>query len=78
MQYKYGALVSAVKAGSIAEQIGIRPGDIIITCNNTPIHNSNELRNFFANVSLSTKFNLTLIRKNQEINLMTWEYKKNT
>lgn len=61
-----GVIVSSVQGGSGADKAGIRQGDVIISLNDTPINDSNELRNRVAGTAPGTQVTLNVIREARE------------
>jgi len=63
----YGAYVGKVRTGSVAERIGLIPGDIIIELNLQRITNADELDQVIANLNRGSRISVTLVRDNKEI-----------
>jgi serine protease Do len=61
-----GVIVSSVQQGSGADKAGIRLQDVITALNDTPINDSNELRNKVAGTQPGTQVTLTILRDNRE------------
>ena len=57
-----GALDRAVEAGSSADQVGIKAGDVIIEADGRQLRNSADLRNSIALVPIGDIVELTLLR----------------
>jgi S1-C subfamily serine protease len=64
-----GAIVTSVQAGTPAEKVGIKRGDIITAFNNQPVADSNSLRNLVASTAPGAEVTLTLFRDNKEQNV---------
>jgi Do/DeqQ family serine protease len=64
-----GAIVTSVQAGTPAEKVGIKRGDIITAFNNQPVADSNNLRNLVASTAPGAEVTLTLFRDNKEQNV---------
>src|SRR5713101_6511910 len=52
-----GAIVSQVESGSAAERAGIKQGDVILSFNGQPVHDTNTLRNRVADTKPGTSAN---------------------
>jgi len=57
-----GAIVSKVDPQSPAKRAGIKPGDVIIAVNGTPVHGSSDLRNRVGLMSIGDTVSLTIVR----------------
>jgi len=62
-----GALVAAVQAGSPAAEAGLRPGDLIIGLDGTPIRSSGDLIAALAAAHPGEKAQMTVQRGSQRI-----------
>jgi glutaredoxin 3 len=60
-----GAYVGRVRPGSIAERIGLAPGDVITELNMKPIANAGDLEEALSNLGSGSRFSLVLLRGNQ-------------
>jgi serine protease Do len=69
LSQRSGVLVSGVKAGSAAEEAGIKRGDIITAINGEKIEDSNVLRNKVAGTLPGTDIKVTVIRDGKEVEL---------
>jgi S1-C subfamily serine protease len=72
----YGALVynnglPAVIKGSLAEQIGLREGDVIFKINNYEINNYSNLNDVWNNFVIGDKLVISILRENEIIDLKT-------
>jgi Do/DeqQ family serine protease len=72
-----GALVSDVQGGSAAEKGGVRRGDVITAIDETPVTDTNVLRNHVAQKLPGATAKLTLLRdgKEQTVNVTLGELK---
>ncbi len=66
MKEAKGVIVNTVQSGSGADKAGVRQGDIITAFNDTPVNDSNELRNKVAATAPGTQVKLTILRDNAE------------
>jgi S1-C subfamily serine protease len=57
-----GVLVSNVTSGSPAEKAGIKPGDIILDVNGSPVNEVNALRNLIASAGAGSDVTLSTLR----------------
>jgi serine protease Do len=62
LQSVAGAIVSSVEPGGPAADAGVQPGDVITAINETPVADSNTLRNTVAQSKPGSLVRLTLIR----------------
>lgn len=60
-----GALISEVVKDSPADKAGLKQGDIIVECNNTPVKSLGSFRNDISLMSPGSKINLKINRKGQ-------------
>jgi glutaredoxin 3 len=60
-----GAYVGRIRPGSIAERIGLAPGDIITELNMKPIANAGDLEDALSNLSSGGRFSLVFLRGNK-------------
>jgi glutaredoxin 3 len=60
-----GAYVGRVRSGSIAERIGLAPGDVITELNMKPIANAADLEDALANLNSGNRFSLVFLRGNE-------------
>lgn len=60
-----GAYVGNVRAGSVAERIGLAAGDIITELNMKHIANADDLEDALANLSSGSRFSVVFLRGNQ-------------
>jgi len=65
-----GAFIGKVRPGSVAERMGIAPGDIITELNMRRIANADDLEQALAGLNKGSRFSLILLRGN---NTMTAE-----
>jgi len=62
-----GVIITDVDLGSRAAEIGLQPGDVILTVNSRPIHNVAEFRNYLSELfGIDVSFT---VRRNDEINV---------
>jgi serine protease Do len=64
-----GALVSDVIKGQPADLAGIRTGDVVISINNNPVRDANDLRNKVAEIKPGETVPITIIRQSKEMKL---------
>jgi len=64
-----GAIVSDVMSNSPAEQAGLKPGDIILEFNGTPISDVRDLQNKVADAKIGETVNLGVWREKKKINI---------
>jgi serine protease Do/serine protease DegQ len=57
-----GSLVMEVDEGSAAERAGLKPGDLITTVDETPVHNASDLRNKIGLLRIGDQVALTVLR----------------
>jgi glutaredoxin 3 len=60
-----GAYVGSVRPGSVAERIGLAPGDIITELNMRHIGSADDLEDALSNLSSGSRFSLVFLRGNQ-------------
>lgn len=65
IQGKKGALVTNITPGSPADKAGIKPQDVIEMLNNTVITSGDQLRNMVGLMTVGTKVNLMIHRKDK-------------
>ncbi len=66
-----GVLIAGVVRGGPAANAGIRPGDIILSVEGEPMHNSSELMNTVANIRPQNEVSITILRNNKALTLKT-------
>lgn len=59
-----GAYVGRVRPGSVAERIGLAPGDVITELNMKPIANAGDLEDALSNLDSGSRFSLVFLRGN--------------
>jgi serine protease Do len=64
-----GALVSQVVPGGPAEKAGVKPGDIILKFNDTPVAGAAQLKNIVGQTKVGSSPNLTLWRDKKPMTL---------
>lgn len=64
-----GAIVNIVKPGSPAEQAGLKTGDVMLSFNEVPISNVQDVLDRIENLTIGDKFRLKVWRKGQKMNL---------
>jgi Do/DeqQ family serine protease len=71
-----GVVVNSVTPNGPAARAGIRPGDVILALNGTPVEDGNTLRNQVASTAPGTEAKLTIFRdqREQEIQVTLSEY----
>ena len=60
-----GAYVGRVRPGSIAERIGLVPGDVVTELNMKPIANAGDLEDALSNLSRGSRFSVVFLRGNE-------------
>ncbi len=58
-----GVLISQVERGGPADQAGVRPGDVLVAVNNTPVNDSVGMLNLIAALAPSARARLKLLRE---------------
>jgi serine protease Do len=61
-----GAIVAQVESGSAAERAGIKQGDVIVSFNGQPVHDTNSLRNRVADTTPGTSASVVIVRDGAE------------
>jgi glutaredoxin 3 len=61
----FGAYVGRVRPGSVAERIGLTPGDIITELNMKRIANAGDLEDALSSLSSGSRFSLVFLRGNK-------------
>lgn len=64
-----GALIGYVGLDTLAEQVGLREGDIVIAVNNKKVEDSLQLRNMLGLIAIDEKLSMTIIRNERQQNL---------
>jgi glutaredoxin 3 len=59
-----GAYVGRVRSDSVAERIGLAPGDVITELNMKPIANAGDLEDALSNLDSGSRFSLVFLRGN--------------
>jgi glutaredoxin 3 len=62
-----GAYIGGVRPGSVAQRIGLAPGDIITELNMRRIANADDLEDALANLSSGSRVSLVFLRGNKTI-----------
>ncbi|MFH1383047.1 MAG: glutaredoxin domain-containing protein [Chloroflexota bacterium] len=62
-----GAYVGKVRPGSVAERIGLSPGDIIVEINMQPVTNAGDLEKSMAKLSTGSRFSLVFLRGDRQL-----------
>ena len=60
-----GAYIGKVRPGSVAQRIGLAPGDIITELNLQRIANAGDLEHNLANLNMGSRFSLVFLRGNK-------------
>jgi hypothetical protein len=71
IQFQPGVLVAEVAAGSRAETLGIRPGDVITKINEKPIQTVSQLEAFLEALDLPGQIKLEIIKKGKPTTVVT-------
>ena len=61
-----GALIGSVTAGSAADRAGLKRGDVIMSFNGQPVHDTNTLRNRVAETAPGSTADVTIVRDGKE------------
>lgn len=61
-----GALIGSVTAGSAADRAGLQRGDVIMSFNGQPVHDTNTLRNRVAETAPGSTADVTIVRDGKE------------
>jgi S1-C subfamily serine protease len=61
-----GAVIARVEQGSPAQRAGLRPSDLIVAVDGTPIQNASELRNRVGMSQIGARVMLTIVRNGAE------------
>lgn len=69
MEKPTGALVSTVDPAGPAGKAGLKPGDVILSLNNTPVESIEALDYRMATLSIGTKATFTVLSKGQQATL---------
>jgi len=69
LERPHGALVTRVLEGSPAEAAGLKPGDIIIRFDDTPIDFSSDLPHVVGRVAVGTETELRVVRDGEQLTL---------
>jgi glutaredoxin 3 len=62
----FGAYIGKVKPGSLAERLGLIPGDIITTINKESVSTAADLEKASSKLAAGGKINIVFLRDNQE------------
>ena len=65
----FGAYVGRVRPGSVAEKIGLVPGDIIIEVDTQRIANADDLERLVAKLDKGNRISLVLLRGNERLTI---------
>jgi S1-C subfamily serine protease len=60
-----GAYIGKVRPGSLAQRIGLAPGDIVTELNRQRIANAGDLERALVNLKRGSRFSLVLLRGNK-------------
>lgn len=60
-----GVVITEVEPGSTAEEVGIEPGDIVLSVNDKQVTNSSDMRNYIGLLRLGSEVNLEVLRENK-------------
>ncbi|RVC95614.1 PDZ domain-containing protein, partial [Mesorhizobium sp. M2A.F.Ca.ET.029.05.1.1] len=69
MEKPTGALVSSVEGSGPAGKAGLKPGDVILSLNNTPVESIEALDYRMATLSIGTKATFVVLSKGQQATL---------
>ena len=59
-----GAYVGTVRPGSVAERIGLIPGDVVTELNMKPIANAGDLEDALSSLNSGSRFSVVFLRNN--------------
>ena len=68
-RHNEGAVISGVEGNSSADRAGLRPGDIIVAVDGSPIHGASQLRNRLGFTPINSQVALTVERGGTERNV---------
>jgi serine protease Do len=66
LKIKQGALIQEVEPGTPADKAGLKPYDVIVEVNNSPVKDPNDLQFKIADIPPGTKVPIKVIRKGEE------------
>jgi len=69
MEQSKGALVAEVVPGGPADKAGIKAGDVIVSFDGKPVHDSHDLPAMVAATTIGRKVPITLVRNGKEIEI---------
>lgn len=69
LEHKSGAIVAGVLQGGPAHKANIRPGDILVSVNSTPIEDTTQLLDVIAQIKPGTEAKLHIVRKNKPLDI---------
>ena len=64
-----GALIGYVAPDSLAEEVGLRSGDVVLSVNGKKVEDSLQLRNTFGLIPVDEKLSMTIVRNQRQQNL---------
>ncbi len=62
-----GVVVNGVEPGSVAEESGIQPGDVIVELNRKQVHNTNDFQRLSKSLAKDESALLLLVRQNRKL-----------
>ena len=63
----YGAYIGRVRTGSVADRIGLVPGDVIIELNMNHIDNASDFENALSKLTKGSRISLVFLRMNKRM-----------
>ncbi len=63
---KTGAIIAGVLKNGPADKAGMRPGDILVAVENSPVTDTTDMLNLIAQLTPGEKSKMTVLRKNQQ------------
>jgi serine protease DegQ len=66
LKKKSGTIIAGVLKGGPADRAGMRPGDILLEVEGTPVNDTTDMLNLIAQLKPGNKTRMTVLRKNQE------------
>ena len=64
-----GALITHIQKNSVASEVGLMPGDIVLSINDKVIKNAADMRNYVGLLRVDTRIALTILRDDNEMKI---------